>query len=58
MDLIDYFKAANAEEVLKAIPIQQMLAQQIEIIKKINPTKEVISHYIEEWIELTQRLLR
>lgn len=56
MDLIDYFKENNAENVLKEIPIQQMLQKQIDIIKAVNPTPEDIKLYIEDWIEFTKKL--
>lgn len=57
MDLVDYFKTNNASDVLKEIPIQQMLAQQIEIIKKIQPTNEQISKYLEDWLEFSRRII-
>lgn len=57
MDLIDYFKSNNASDVLKEIPIQQMLAQQLEIIKKIQPTNEQISKYLDDWLEFSRRII-
>ena len=57
MDLIDYFRSIQAEEVLKEIPIQQMLQKQVDIIKQINPHKDVITKYIDDWIEFTQKIL-
>lgn len=56
MDLIDYFKENNAENVLKEIPIQQMLQKQIDIIKAVNPTSEDIKLYNDDWIEFTKKL--
>lgn len=56
MDLIDYFKGANAEDMLKEIPIQQMLQNQIDIIKQVNPKPEDIKQYLDEWIEFTKKL--
>ena len=57
MDLIDYFRSIQDEEVLKEIPIQQMLQKQVDIIKQINPSKDVINKYIDDWIEFTQKIL-
>lgn len=57
MDLIDYFRSIQAEEVLREIPIQQMLQNQVDIIKQINPSKDVINKYIDDWIEFTQKIL-
>ena len=57
MDLIDYFRSIQEEEVLKEIPIQQMLQKQVDIIKQINPSKDVINKYIDDWIEFTQKIL-
>lgn len=57
MDLIDYFKGNQAEEVLQSIPIQQMLQKQVDIIKQINPPKDIIMKYIDDWIEFTQKIL-
>lgn len=56
MDLIDYFKENNAENVLQEIPIQQMLQKQIDIIKTVNPSSEDIKLYIDDWIEFTKKL--
>lgn len=56
MDLIDYFKENNAENVLQEIPIQQMLQKQIDIIKSVNPSTEDIKLYIDDWIEFTKKL--
>lgn len=56
MDLIDYFKENNAENVLKEIPIQQMLQKQIDIIKSVNPSLEDIKLYTDDWIEFTKKL--
>lgn len=56
MDLIDYFKQNNAENVLTEIPIQQMLQKQIDIIKAVNPTSEDIKLYNDDWIEFTKKL--
>lgn len=56
MDLIDYFKENNAENVLKEIPIQQMLQKQIDIIKTVNPSSEDIKLYNDDWIEFTKKL--
>ena len=58
MDLIDYFKENNAEDVLQAIPIQPMLQKQIDIIKSINPSKEAIMLYIDDWIEFTKKIFK
>lgn len=57
MDLIDYFRGVNAEDVLQAIPITQMLQKQVDIIKQINPSKDVIIKYIDDWVEFTQKIL-
>lgn len=56
MDLIDYFKDNQAEDVLQSIPIQSMLQKQVEIIKQINPDKEVIMKYLDDWVEFTKRI--
>ena len=56
MDLIDYFKENNAENVLKEIPIQQMLQKQIDLIKTVNPSSEDIKLYNDDWIEFTKKL--
>jgi glycosyltransferase involved in cell wall biosynthesis len=56
MDLIDYFKTNNAENVLKEIPIQQMLQKQIDIIKTVKPSSEDIKLYNDDWIEFTKKL--
>lgn len=56
MDLIDYFKEVNAEEVLTQIPIQAMLQKQIDIIKQINPSPDEIKKYIDDWIEFTKKI--
>lgn len=58
MDLIDYFKENNAEDILSAIPIQQMLQQQIEIIKATDPLPDEIKLYIDDWIEFTKNLFK
>lgn len=57
MDLIDYFRSIQDEEVLREIPIQQMLQKQVDIIKQINPPKDVIIKYVDDWIEFTQKIL-
>ena len=56
MDLIDYFKEAHDEDVLKEIPITQMLQKQIDVIKQINPTNDDIKKYLDEWIEFTKKI--
>ena len=56
MDLIDYFKDNNAEGVLKEIPIQPMLQKQIDIIKQVNPDKDTITKYLDDWLEFTKRI--
>lgn len=56
MDLIDYFRDNNAEEVLKEIPIQHMLQKQIDIIKQVNPDKDTITKYLDDWLEFTKRI--
>ena len=56
MDLVDYFKANDAEYVLQAIPIQPMLQKQVDIIKQVNPSQETIAQYLDEWLEFTRRL--
>ena len=56
MDLIDYFKEVNDEEVLTQIPIQAMLQKQIDIIKQINPSPDEIKNYLDEWIEFTKKI--
>lgn len=56
MDLIDYFRDNNAEEVLHEIPIQTMLQKQIDIIKQVNPNKETITKYLDDWLEFTKRI--
>ena len=56
MDLIDYFKANNAEDILKEIPIRPMLQKQLEIIKQINPDKELILKYVDDWVEFSKRI--
>ena len=56
MDLIDYFKNNNAEDILKEIPIQPMLQQQIDIIKKVNPDIDTIKKYLDDWLEFTKKI--
>ena len=56
MDLIDYFKEVNAEDVLSQIPIQAMLQKQIDIIKQVNPSPDEIKNYLDEWIEFTKKI--
>ena len=56
MDLIDYFKEANAEDVLQSIPIQQMLQQQVDIIKNVNPDIDTIKKYLDDWLEFTKKI--
>ena len=56
MDLIDYFKSAGAMDVLNEIPIQPMLQKQIDIIKQVNPDKDTITKYLEDWLEFTKRI--
>ena len=56
MDLIDYFRGVNAEDVLQSIPIQQMLQKQIDIIKQVNPDKDAIMKYLDDWLEFTKRI--
>lgn len=56
MDLIDYFKDAGAMDVLNEIPIQPMLQKQIDIIKQVNPDKDTITKYLDDWLEFTKRI--
>lgn len=56
MDLIDFFEEKD-KELLSKIPIKEMLAKQIEIIKRVQPTNEEIMKFQEEWYEFTKRLL-
>ena len=56
MDLIEYFNNVGEPQVLQEIPIQPMLQKQIEIIKQVDPNKEMIMAYIDEWIEFTKRI--
>jgi hypothetical protein len=56
MDLIDYFNKADAEYVLKEMPIHQMLQKQIEIIKQVNPDSDTIKKYLDDWIEFSKKI--
>lgn len=58
MDLIDYFKDNNVEDILKEIPIQPMLQKQVDIIKQVDPSADEIKLYIDEWIEFTKNLFK
>ena len=55
LDLIDFFKA-NQVDILKKIPIQLMLNQQLDIIKSIKPSIAMVKEYINEWVEFTKRM--
>lgn len=56
MDLIDYFNAVGAMDVLNEIPIQPMLQKQIDIIKQVNPDKDTITKYLDDWLEFTKKI--
>lgn len=56
MDLIDYFKEVGAMDVLNEIPIQPMLQKQIDIIKQVNPDKDTITKYLDDWLEFTKKI--
>ena len=56
LDLIDYFKDRDAE-LLDKLPIKRMLQIQLNIIKKENPTEEILMQYMRDWVELTKRLI-
>ena len=56
MDLIDFFDDKD-KELLDKIPIRPMLQKQLEIIKRVQPSKEEIDKYSDEWYEFTKRLL-
>lgn len=55
-DLIDFFNA-NDKKLLEKLPIVPMLQQQVAIIKRVKPTTEQISKYIDDWIDFTRRLI-
>lgn len=56
LDLIDFF---NKEEpnILKKIPIQRMLQQQLQVIKQVKPDIEEIKEYLSDWLEFSRRIL-
>ena len=56
MDLLEFFEERD-QQLLEKIPIQSSLKEQLEIIKKCNPSNEEILKYFDAWCEFTKRLL-
>ena len=56
-DLITFFEQHD-KEYIKTIPLVLGYSQLIKKIKELNPTKETITPYQEEWIEFTTSLIK
>ena len=56
-DLISFFEKHD-REYIKLIPLGLGYAQLVEQIKRLNPTKEMIEPYKDEWIEFTTAMIR
>lgn len=56
LDLLDFFRT-NEPKVLEKLPMQQMLQEQLNIIKRIKPTIEDIKIYLPDWLEFSRRIL-
>lgn len=56
-DLISFFEKHD-HEYIKLIPLGLGYTQLIEQIKQLNPTKEMIEPYKDEWIEFTTAMIR
>ena len=56
-DLISFFEKHD-QEYIKLIPLGLGYTQLIEQIKQLNPTKEMIEPYKDEWIEFTTAMIR
>ena len=56
LDLIDFFNEKDSN-ILNKLPMQQMLQQQLQIIKQIKPSIEEIKEYLSDWLEFSKRIL-
>lgn len=56
LDLIDFFNEKDSD-ILNKLPLQQMLQQQLQIIKQTKPTIEEIKEYLSDWLEFSKRIL-
>lgn len=56
-ELITFFEKHD-KEYIKTIPLGIGYGEQIKKIREINPTKEMIAPYKEEWIEFTTAMIR
>ena len=56
-DLISFFEKHD-REYIKLIPLGLSYTRLIEQIKRLNPTKEMIEPYKDEWIEFTTAMIR
>lgn len=56
-DLIRFFEEHN-KEYLKLIPLGLSHTRLIKQIKELNPTKEMIEPYKDEWIEFTTAMIK
>lgn len=56
-DIISFFEKHD-KEFIKSIPLSVGYAQQIQKIKELNPTMEMIAPYQKEWIDFTTAIIR
>lgn len=56
-DLVSFFEKHD-REYIKLIPLGPGYAQLVEQIRRLNPTKEMIEPYKDEWIEFTTAMIR
>lgn len=56
-ELTTFFEKHN-KEYLKTIPLGLSYASLVAKIKELNPTKEMIAPYCEEWIDFTTAMLK
>lgn len=56
LDLIEFFNI-NDKTILEKLPMQMMLQQQLDIIKKCKPDVEEINKYLSDWLEFSRRIL-
>ena len=56
-DIISFFEKHD-KEFIKSIPLSVGYAQQIQKIKELNPTLEMIAPYQKEWIDFTTAIIR
>lgn len=56
LDLIEFFNT-NDKTMLEKLPMQMMLRQQLDIIKKYKPNIEEINKYLSDWLEFSRRIL-